>query len=159
MASPVLNRGEGSPPLTCWQYFAYEAQGTISLLCINDTLLTHVQLGTHKTLQVVFCKTAFQLGGHQQILVPGVVPAQKQDFAFLLVECHEVPVSPFSSLLRSFWLGASHYSLSSTPPKPLVTGLQLDFVPLITPLWAQLLNQFSIHLTVCSVSPYINSLY
>lgn len=136
-----------------------EAQDTVSLLCINDTLLTHVQLGAHQGLQVVFCKTAFQLGGHQQMLVPGVVPPQEQDFAFLLVECHEVPVSPFCNLLRSLWLAASHYGLSSTPPKPLVTGLQLDFVPLTTPLWAQLFNLFSIHLTVCSVSPYINSLY
>ncbi|KAK4806792.1 hypothetical protein QYF61_005588 [Mycteria americana] len=40
---------------------------------------------------------------------------------------------------------------------PLVTGIQLDFVPLIATLWAQPFSQFSIHLTVCSSSPYFIS--
>ena len=32
----------------------------------------------------------------------------------------------------------------------LVAGLKVDFLPLITTLWVQLLVQFLIHLTVCS---------
>ncbi|XP_009575218.1 PREDICTED: protein AF-9-like [Fulmarus glacialis] len=40
----------------------------------------------------------------------------------------------------------------------LATGLQLDFAPLITTLRPQPFNRFSIHITVCSSSPYINSL-
>jgi len=32
----------------------------------------------------------------------------------------------------------------------LVTGLRLNFVPLVTTLWAQLFSQYSIHLTVCT---------
>ncbi|GAB0181629.1 hypothetical protein GRJ2_000628200 [Grus japonensis] len=42
---------------------------------------------------------------------------------------------------------------------PLVTGLQLDFVPLITTLWAWPFSRFSIHLIVCLSSPYINKFY
>ena len=37
---------------------------------------------------------------------------------------------------------------------PLVTDLQLHFVPLITTLWAWSFSQFSTHLTVCLSSPY-----
>jgi len=33
---------------------------------------------------------------------------------------------------------------------PLVTGLQPDFMLLITMLWAQPFSQFSVHLAVCS---------
>ncbi|KAK4811148.1 hypothetical protein QYF61_019779 [Mycteria americana] len=40
---------------------------------------------------------------------------------------------------------------------PHVTGFHLDFVPLITTPWARTFSQFSIHLAVCSSSPYINS--
>jgi len=35
----------------------------------------------------------------------------------------------------------------------LITGLQLDFMPLITVPWAQPFRQFSIRLAVCSPSP------
>ena len=41
---------------------------------------------------------------------------------------------------------------------PQVTGLQWDFVPLITTLWTRLFSHFSVHLTVCSISPYFISL-
>ncbi|KAK4818982.1 LOW QUALITY PROTEIN: hypothetical protein QYF61_022649 [Mycteria americana] len=45
--------------------------------------------------QVLSCQAAFQLSSPQNILVHGVVPPQVQDLALLLVEVHEVPVSPF----------------------------------------------------------------
>lgn len=41
--------------------------------------------------------------------------------------------------------------------KPLGTGLQLDFVPLISPLWAQPFSQFSVYFKVCSFSLYFIS--
>ncbi|KAK4807192.1 hypothetical protein QYF61_024312 [Mycteria americana] len=71
----------------------------------------------------------------------------------------------FCSLSRSLWMAAQPSGISANPPSfvndprdtLLVTGLQLDFVPLITTLWAQPFSQFSVHLTVCSSSPYINS--
>lgn len=64
-----------------------------------------------------------------------------------------------------------HSATSSTSPSknktrpsidtwdtPLVTGLQLGFVSLITTLWTWLFSQFSIHLSVFSSHPYINIL-
>lgn len=48
---------------------------------------------------VFICKAAFQLA-----LVHGVTPAQVQDFAFSIVEFHEIPVSPFLSLAQSLWM-------------------------------------------------------
>ncbi|KAK4827586.1 hypothetical protein QYF61_019488, partial [Mycteria americana] len=58
-----------------------------------------------------------------------------------LLKVHSVPA--FRTLIKI---------LNRTGPSP------LDFVPLITTLWAQLFSQFSIHLTVCSSSPYIHNL-
>jgi len=48
----------------------------------KGTLLAHVQLGVHEDPDVLFCYAAFQLGGLQHVLVPGVVPPQGQDLAF-----------------------------------------------------------------------------
>lgn len=45
-------------------------------------------------IQVLFCKTAFQTGVPLQVLVPGLVPPQVQDFSLALVELHEVPTDP-----------------------------------------------------------------
>jgi len=44
---------------------------------------------------VLFCQATFQMTGHQHVLGHGVVTPWVQDFALLLVELHEVPVSPF----------------------------------------------------------------
>lgn len=49
---------------------------------------------------------------------------------------------------------------SSTDPSGtpiIVTGLQLDFVPLDTTLWTNSLSRFSTHITICSSSPYLSS--
>ncbi|PKU44133.1 hypothetical protein llap_5545 [Limosa lapponica baueri] len=43
---------------------------------------------------MLFCQAASQVGGPQHILVNEADPPQVQDFV-LLVELHEVPVSPF----------------------------------------------------------------
>lgn len=40
------------------------------------------------------CQAAFRLGDLQHVLVPEVVPPQRQDWA-LLLELYEVPISPF----------------------------------------------------------------
>lgn len=48
---------------------------------------------------------------------------------------------------------------SSTDPSGtpiIVTGLQLDFVPLDTTLWTNSLSRFSTHITICSSSPYLS---
>ena len=71
------------------------AQDTVSRFCGKGTLMACVQPGAHQHPRVLFYKAAFQLGSPQHILVHGVVPPQVQDFALLLVEPHEVPVSPF----------------------------------------------------------------
>lgn len=97
VASPVLGGGEGSPPLTCWHYFAKCSPKNITcLLSSKGTLLVYFLLGVHQNPQVLFCQAAFQLGGFSRwhVLVPGVVHYQVQNFALLLVELHKVIVSP-----------------------------------------------------------------
>ena len=47
--SPVLSRGKGSPPSTCWQCSTpHAAQDAVGLLCCKGTLLAHGQLVTKK---------------------------------------------------------------------------------------------------------------
>jgi len=69
-----------------------------------------------------------------------------------LLRVHSVP--PSRSLVK--WLNGTGPSIDPWGT-PLVTGLLLDFVLLITIVWAQSLSQFSIHLCVCSSSLYTNS--
>jgi len=71
------------------------AQGVISALCCNGTLLAYVQAGDYQDPQILSCLAAFQLGGPQHLLVHGFIHLQVQDFAVLLFELHEVPDSPF----------------------------------------------------------------
>lgn len=67
----------------------------VSLVIVRPelgTLLAHVQL-FRWDLQVLFCKSAFQLVDTQPVLVHGVIPPQVQDLA-LPFELHVVPVDP-----------------------------------------------------------------
>ncbi|KAK4830703.1 hypothetical protein QYF61_012872 [Mycteria americana] len=66
----------------------------LAILCLMQPRITLAFFATRDP-QIRFCRAAFQLGGPQYILVPGVVPAQVQDFVLLLVELHEVPVGLF----------------------------------------------------------------
>lgn len=52
-----------------------------------------VQLGGHLHLQVLFCRADFQLSATQNVLVCGIVLLQVQEFALLLTEHDEVPVT------------------------------------------------------------------
>ena len=70
------------------------AQDTTGVLCGKGPLLADVQPGVHQDLWVLFRKACLQVGGSKHMLVPEVVPPYVQDFAFLLVEHHDVPVSP-----------------------------------------------------------------
>lgn len=63
---------------------------------------------------------------------------------------HPVPSS------RSLMKVLNTYSPSMKPGAiPLVTGLQLHLMPLITRFSANLFSQFSVQLTVCLCSPYL----
>lgn len=48
----------------------------------------------------LFYQTAIQLGTPQQTLIYGVVPLQVQNFAFLLADLHEVPMSLFPHTVK-----------------------------------------------------------
>ena len=81
---------------------------------------------------------SLQMSGPHHVLVHGFVPLHIQDFAFL-VELHEVPVSSFHHLTQVPTDGSTApWCLihCSTDPwdTPLVTGLQLDLVQLISTL-------------------------
>lgn len=107
------------------------------------------------------------------IWIPGIIILQVLDFAFPLVECHQLNsskdqqvlccishFSPFFILcelagVRSVLLFMSLMKVSnsigpSTNPwgTPLAAWLQLDFMPLIITFWTQLLSQFSIYITL-----------
>lgn len=75
------------------------ARDLVSLLSSKGTLLARVQLGVHRDSPVPSCRAAFQMGSHLHVLIPGLLCPQVQDFALLLIEFHEVPISP---LLRPF---------------------------------------------------------
>lgn len=104
------------PPFTCWWYFA--AKNTIRRLSSKGTSLTPAQLGAYQDPWQCFCRAASQLGGPQPVGVPGVAAPRVQDSALLLVECHEIFVSPphhLSSLSGSFWM-VHDSALSALPP-------------------------------------------
>lgn len=68
-------------------------------LCLQAILIAHAHIGVHKDLQVLCCKSAFQLIGPNMILVCGIILLHTRDFKLPLVELHEVPVRP--SLLHA----------------------------------------------------------
>lgn len=53
-----------------------------------------------RTPRTLFCRAACQLGGPQQVLVPGVVPFQVKNSALLPAEFHEIFVSPLLQTAR-----------------------------------------------------------
>lgn len=58
----------------------------------------NVQLGAYQHPQVLSCRTTVQKSDLRDILIPGIVTLQVQDFE-LLVKLHEVYVSPFQDCL------------------------------------------------------------
>lgn len=125
----------------------------------KGTLLAHVQAGVKQHLQVHFCQADLQVGDHQCILVRGTFTPQVQDFALPFVEPYGVPDKLSGSLHNLAYqplllvlchLGAGLRVHSAPSPRSLmtvlrmtgpcvdpwdaslVTGLQLDFEPLIT---------------------------
>lgn len=75
------------------------SQDTDSHLCNNGTLLSHIQLRVNQNRQVLLHKAVLQLDRFQHILVPGFVPPQVHDLAFVCLaddlaqECRTVPVT------------------------------------------------------------------
>lgn len=87
-----------------------------SLLAFFAAVLAPGQLGVHQEPQILFCKAAFWTVDFQHVLVAGVIPQQVQDFALLIVELYEVPVSPFLQAVNTEIFTAS-LGLSSYPNK------------------------------------------
>ena len=58
-------------------------------------MLAHCQLAVHQDPKVLFCETAFQQISPHCVEVPEVIPYERQDFAFLFVELHEVSICLF----------------------------------------------------------------
>lgn len=77
------------------------------------TLLAHIQL-VHQDLQVLFCKSPFQLFDTQSVLVNGVIPPQVQDMALPFeLSCG----SCWPILSKVFWMAAQLSRVSTTPPR------------------------------------------
>lgn len=133
-----------------------------------------------------FSESCFLSWVSSDVLVHGVIFFQLQDFA-LLVQLPGVPVGlflqpvklpqdrrvalwPLLSVLchlHTGWVYTLHHHLMKVVNriKPSIdpwgtlpaTGFQLDFMPLITTLWAWPISQFLVHLPVCSSSLYFSS--
>lgn len=59
------------------------------------TLLAPVKAGVHQDPLILLCKDTSEPDSPCHILVPGVVPPQRQDLALSLVKLYEVPDSSF----------------------------------------------------------------
>lgn len=70
-------------------------------------------LGYHPDGKQLCRKGAGNPGEHQQVLVPGMVSAQVQDFALLLAGLHEDPIIPFL-LMRSVWVATQPSVVAAT---------------------------------------------
>lgn len=93
--------------MTSWQYPAPNAtQDTTIFLCCKGTLVAHVQLGAHEGTLGSFLSSCFPGECPQHVLVLGLVPPQKNSFALLLVELHDIPVTHFSIMSKSHWMAA-----------------------------------------------------
>ena len=89
-------KGKDHLPWPASNIWSSAAEDTFALLSCKGTLLAHTQGGVHQDPKVLSCQVAFQPSGPQPVLlVHGVVPPQKQNFALPLIALHEVLVSPF----------------------------------------------------------------
>lgn len=82
-------------------------------LCYKGALLAYSQLGTYN---VLLCYPAHQTASPQPFLVPGITPQVQDNFILFFIELHGVPVSCFSSSLRSFWVAENHVLYQSLLP-------------------------------------------
>ena len=174
--SPVPSRGERPPLSNCWQHSSYCSPGDHWLSLLQE-YVAHGQFVVHLDPQVIFCKAAFQTVGTQHILVHGVIiwtgwtswgscvpisPACQSPCGWehnLLVLSGTPPCFVSSEDLLRVHSGPSSRSLmkmlSSIDPSvcswdaPLETGLQMDFMLLITSLWAQEFSQFTVYVRQC----------
>lgn len=144
-------------------------------LCCEGTFLACFYLGIYQDHHIFPCQAALDQTCSQCL---GLFPPQVQNFSF---PCVEFLLTHFFSLLQSSWMAAQPYGVSATAPSfvtsadmlqlnrigpgvepwhtPLMTGLQLDFMRLITTLWALQLSRFSIHLTAHWFTLYFTSLF
>lgn len=61
----------------------------------QGALLVHTRLALYRDSQVLFHRAALQPASVHPVLWPGFLPANDQDFAFVLAAFHKVPVGLF----------------------------------------------------------------
>ena len=92
--SGVLSRGEGWPPLTCWQYSAWCSPGSFWASAVTAHWWLMVSLVSTRTPRT-FSAELLSSWLAQPVLVSGAAPPRGQNLALPSVELHEVPVSSF----------------------------------------------------------------
>jgi len=102
VASPVLSRGEGSPPSSYWQHFSWclilVLQDAVGLLGFQSALLAYIQLVDHQDLQVFFCKLPSGCS----------VPSLYQHLLLFLPRCRILHI-PLLNFMRFLISCISHY--------------------------------------------------
>ena len=160
----------------------YAAQDTISPLCCKGALLAYGQVAACQDPWVLFRQAVFQLISVQHILVPfpfwNFMGFLSGHFSVLLRSLSMAAGPSGISTTPPRFVSSENFLREHSAPSSrsikkmlnrtgptidpwctlLVTGFQLDFVPLIMTLWAWRFNYFWVYLTVFSFSPYFNSL-
>ncbi|GAB0177359.1 cAMP-dependent protein kinase inhibitor alpha [Grus japonensis] len=72
----------------------------VGFLGCKHTMPAHLQFFIHQLPQVLLCRGALNPFIPQSVLVPGIALTKVQDLALVLVELHEVHVSPLLKLIK-----------------------------------------------------------
>lgn len=128
-ASLKLSRGEGSPPLTCWQLFFHCSPDSVDLVCYKGALEAHGQLDVHKESQVFLCFFCFLSARWLPVRAP-----EQQGFASSFVEQRRLVLAHFSRLSTSLWVAAHPSGLSATTPNTVSSLSLLKVDSLLSPI-------------------------
>lgn len=93
--SPMLRRGEGSLPSTCWLLLSNPGCFQFFILPPGHITGSWPEIIVHQDPKVFLRKTAFHLLNLQPVLLHGITSPCRQDLAFSLVQLHEISDNPF----------------------------------------------------------------
>ena len=115
VASSVLSREEGSPPLVC-RGLPTAAQEAVGLLCCKGTLLAHVQFGVHQDLPSPFVQNCLPASQPQVFTGSWSYSSPHAGLSFPLVELDEIPLYTFLQAVEwSLCMAAQPSHISTTP--------------------------------------------
>lgn len=120
VTSSVLSRGDLLSHLLA-TLCQMKSEDTIHFLYHKGPSMAHFQLDVHWD-QVLFCQDAFQLGGLQDVLLPGVVLPRCRILQSSLFSCMRFLSARFFCLLQFLWMTTQSSTASATPPPSCVVS-------------------------------------